>query len=236
MVIFFDDANKKALEIAEAEDKVFVHAFNDLDVIIGQGTIAIEILEDLKDVDYVLVPIGGGGILSGIASYIKAVNPNCKLIGVQSSNVPSYYEARKTKKPFQVKGKLSIADGIAVKQTGNITFELLNKYVDDVILVSEEEIAETILFLFENCKIVAEGAGAVTTAAILFNKLNVKDKKIACVLSGGNIDVTTFLNITNRALINQRRRVVLKIDAPLGKGHLTKITNVVDSHGVQIHN
>ncbi|AOX43799.1 threonine dehydratase [Spiroplasma sp. NBRC 100390] len=232
---FFDDANKKALEIAKAEDKVFVHAFNDLDVIIGQGTIAIEILEELKDVDYILVPIGGGGILSGIASYVKAVNPNCKLIGVQSQNVPSYYEARKTNKSFSVHGKLSIADGIAVKQTGDITFNILNKYVDDVILVSEAEIAETILFLFENCKIVAEGAGAVTTAAMLFNKLNVKNKKIVCVLSGGNIDVTTFLNITNRALINQRRRVILKIDAPLGEGHLTKITNVVDSHGVQIH-
>ncbi|WHQ36532.1 threonine ammonia-lyase [Spiroplasma sp. SV19] len=232
---FFDDANKKALEIAKTEDKVFVHAFNDLDVIIGQGTIGIEILEDLKEVDYILVPIGGGGILSGIASYVKAVNPNCKLIGVQSQNVPSYYEARKTNQAFQVQGKLSIADGIAVKQTGDITFSILNKYVDDVILVSEAEIAETILFLFENCKIVAEGAGAVTTAAMLFNKLNVKNKKIVCVLSGGNIDVTTFLNITNRALINQRRRVVLKIDAPLGHGHLTKITNVVDSHGVQIH-
>ncbi len=176
-----------------------------------------------------------GGILSGIASYVKAVNPNCKLIGVQSQNVPSYYEARKSNKSFSVHGKLSIADGIAVKQTGDITFSILNKYVDDVILVSEAEIAETILFLFENCKIVAEGAGAVTTAAMLFNKLNVKNKKIVCVLSVGNIDVTTFLNITNRALINQRRRVVLKIDAPLGKGHLTKITNVVDSHGVQIH-
>lgn len=231
---FFDDANQRALEIAKAEDKVFVHAFNDPDVIIGQGTIAIEILEELKDVDYILVPIGGG-ILSGIASYVKAVNPNCKLIGVQSQNVPSYYEARKSNKSFSVHGKLSIADGIAVKQTGDITFSILNKYVDDVILVSEAEIAETILFLFENCKIVAEGAGAVTTAAMLFNKLNVKNKKIVCVLSVGNIDVTTFLNITNRALINQRRRVVLKIDAPLGKGHLTKITNVVDSHGVQIH-
>jgi len=231
---FFDDANKKALEIAKAENKVFVHAFNDLDVISGQGTIAIEILEELQDLDYVLVPIGGG-ILSGIATYIKAVNPKCKLIGVQTQNVPSYYEARKMNKPFSVQGKLSIADGIAVKQCGDITFNILNKHVDDVILVSETEIAETILFLFENCKIVAEGAGAVTTAAVLFNKLNVKNKKIACVLSGGNIDVTTFLNITNRALINQRRRIILKIDAPLGKGHISKITNIVDSHGVQIY-
>lgn len=233
---FFDDANKKALEIAKAEDKVFVHAFNDIDVISGQGTIGIEIFEELQDLDYVLVPIGGGGgILSGIATYIKAVNPKCKLIGVQTQNVPSYYEARKMNKPFSVQGKLSIADGIAVKQCGDITFKILNKYVDDVILVSEAEIAETILFLFENCKIVAEGAGAVTTAAVLFNKLNVKNKKIACVLSGGNIDVTTFLNITNRALINQRRRIILKIDAPLGKGHISKITNIVDSHGVQIY-
>lgn len=182
-----------------------------------------------------LFQLAGGGILSGIATYIKAVNPKCKLIGVQTQNVPSYYEARKMNKPFSVQGKLSIADGIAVKQCGDITFKILNKYVDDVILVSEAEIAETILFLFENCKIVAEGAGAVTTAAVLFNKLNVKNKKIACVLSGGNIDVTTFLNITNRALINQRRRIILKIDAPLGKGHISKITNIVDSHGVQIY-
>lgn len=156
------------------------------------------------------------GILSEIATYIKAVNPKCKLIGVQTQNVPSYYEARKMNKPFSVQGKLSIADGIVVKQCGDITFKILNKYFDDVILVSEAEIAEIILFLFENCKIVAEGAGAVTTAAVLFNKLNVKNKKIACVLSGGNIDVTTFLNINNRALINQCRRIILKIDAPLG--------------------
>ncbi|GAA6238342.1 MAG: hypothetical protein SPLM_04630 [Spiroplasma phoeniceum] len=122
-----------------------------------------------------------------------------------------------------------------LNNVGILLLIFLNKHVDDFILVSEAEIAETILFLFENCKIVAEGAGAVTTAAVLFNKLNVKNKKIACVLSGGNIDVTTFLNITNRALINQCRRIILKIDAPLGKGHISKITNIVDSHGVQIY-
>ncbi|APE74543.1 pyridoxal-phosphate dependent enzyme [Spiroplasma citri] len=134
---FFDDANKKALEIAKAEYKFFVHAFNDIDVISGQGTIGIEIFEELQDLDYVLVPIGGrGGILSGIATYIKAVNQKCKLIGVQTQNVPSYYEAQKMNKPFSVQGKLSIADGIAVKQCGDITFKILNKYVDDVILVS----------------------------------------------------------------------------------------------------
>lgn len=232
---FFDDANAKAMEIVKETNKALVHAFNDIDVVMGQGSIGIEIMEQVKDADYVLVPIGGGGILVGIATYIKNVNPNCKLIGVESENVPSYYEARKNKKPFMVDGKLSIADGIAVKQTGDVTFELLNKYVDDVVLVTEEEIAKTILFLFENCKVVAEGAGAVSSAAMLFNKLNIKGKKVVCVLSGGNIDVTTFLNITNRALIDLNRRVVIKIDAPLGKGHLSKITNIVDNNGVQIH-
>lgn len=232
---FFDDANNKAVEIVKETKKTLVHAFNDPDIIIGQGSLGIEILEQVQDADYVLVPVGGGGLLAGIATYIKSVNPNCKLIGVESVNVPSYYEARKSNSPVLVNAKLSIADGIAVKQSGDITFKILNKYVDDVILVSEEEIAKTVLFLFEHCRIVAEGAGAVTSAAILFNKLNVKNKKVVCVLSGGNIDVTTFLNITNRALIDSKRRIILKIDAPLGKGHLTKITNVVDSNGVQIH-
>lgn len=232
---FFDDAQNKCEEIAQETHKTLVHAFNDRDVILGQGSIGIEILEQVKDADYVLVPVGGGGLLSGISLYIKSVNPNVKLIGVESENVPSYYEARKGKKPVLVDGKISIADGIAVKKTGDVTFEILNKYVDDVVLVSEAEIAKAVLFLFEHCKTIAEGAGAVTTAAMLFNKLNVKDKKVVCVVSGGNIDVTSFLNITNRALIDLRRRVVLKIDTPLGKGHISKITHVMDTNGVKIH-
>ncbi|AKX34502.1 threonine dehydratase [Spiroplasma litorale] len=232
---FFDDAQVKASEIVKETGKTLVHAFNDIDVVAGQGTIGVEIMEDIKDADYVLVPVGGGGILSGISAYIKQVNPNCKLVGVESENVPSYYEARKNNKPYQVKGKLSIADGIAVKETGDITFEILNKFVDDVVLVTEEEIAKTILFLFENCKIVAEGAGAVTSAAVLFNKLKVKNKKIVCVLTGGNIDVTTFMNITNRALIADHRRVVMRVDAPISKDHLSKITSVFSKNHVQIY-
>lgn len=232
---FFDDANEKALEIVKETNKTLIHAFNDRDVIIGQGSLGIEILDQVKDAEYILVPVGGGGLLSGIASYIKAVNPKCKLIAVETENVPSFYEARKAGKPVSVAAKKSLADGIAVKQSGNLTFAILNKYVDDIILVSEAEIAKTILFLFENCRIVAEGAGAVSIAVILFNKLNVKNKKIVCVLSGGNIDVTTFLNISNRALIDLKRRIVLKVDAPLGKGEITEITKVIDANGVQIH-
>lgn len=232
---FFDDAQSKAEEIVKETNKTLIHAFNDPDIILGQGTIGIEILEQVKDADYVLVPVGGGGLLSGIAAYIKNVNPKVKLIGVESENVPSYHEARKKHKPILVNGKLSIADGIAVKQSGDITFGILNKYVDDVILVSEEEIAKAVLFLFEHCKTIAEGAGAVTTAAMLSNKLKIKNKKVVCVVSGGNIDVTSFLNITNRALIDLRRRVILKIDTPLGKGHISKITNVMDANGVKIH-
>ncbi|PPE05892.1 threonine ammonia-lyase [Williamsoniiplasma lucivorax] len=232
--VFFDDAQKKAQEIAKEKDLVLVHAFNDIDIVKGQGSIGIEILEDVKDADYVLVPIGGGGIMAGISAYIKQVNPKCKLIGVESENVPSYFESRKTGKPFLVSAKPSIADGIAVKQTGDITFEILNKYCDDVILVSEEEIAETILFLFENCKIVAEGAGATTAAAVLFNKLNVQNKKIVCVLTGGNIDVTSFLNITNRVLFQTKRRTVLKIEAPISKDSLSEITNIIYKNGIQI--
>lgn len=232
---FFDDAQNKASEIIKETNKTLVHAFNDRDIVIGQGTAGIEILEQVKDADYVLVPVGGGGLLAGIATYIKSVNPNVKLIGVESENVPSYYEARKNNKTVLVKGKLSIADGIAVKQTGDITFEILNKYVDDVVLVSEEEIAKAVLFLFENCKTIAEGAGAVTTAAMLFNKLNIKNKKVVCIVSGGNIDITSFLNITNRALIDLRRRVILKVDTPLGKGHISQITSVMDANGVKIH-
>ncbi|AVP49560.1 threonine ammonia-lyase [Williamsoniiplasma luminosum] len=232
---FFDDAQAKATEIAKEKGLVLVHAFNDIDIVKGQGSIGVEILEDIKDADYVLVPVGGGGVMAGISAYIKQVNPNCKLIAVESENVPSYYESRKTGKPFLVNAKPSIADGIAVKQTGEVTFEILNKYVDDVVLVSEEEIAQTILFLFENCKILAEGAGASTSAAILFNKLNVKNKKIVCVLTGGNIDVTSFLNITNQALFATGRRVVLRIGAPLGKNTLSKVTDIIYKNGIQIY-
>ncbi|WP_339021678.1 threonine ammonia-lyase [Spiroplasma endosymbiont of Atherix ibis] len=232
---FFDDAQAKATEIVKETKKTLVHAFNDLDVIMGQGSLGIEILDQVKDVDYVLVPVGGGGILSGISAYIKQVNPKVKLIGVESENVPSYFQARKTGKPHTVASKLSIADGIAVKETGDITFNLFNKYVDDVVLVSEQEVAETILFLFENCKIVAEGAGAVTCAAILFNKLNITNKKVVCLLTGGNIDVTSFINIANRALIAQHRRVILKINAPISKDHLLKITSIFSKRYVQIH-
>lgn len=231
---FFDDAQAKANEIAKEKGLFLVHAFDDIDVVKGQGSIGIEILSEIADADYVLVSIGGGGIMAGISAYIKQVNPKCQLIGVETANIPSYYEARKKGSPFLVDANLSIADGIAVRQTGGIPYALLNKYCDDVVLVTEEEIAETILFLFENCKIVAEGAGAASIAAVLFNKLKVKDKKIVCVLSGGNIDITAFMNITNRVLIQTHRRRVLRIEASIGKNTLSAITDIIYKHGIQI--
>ncbi|AUF83230.1 threonine ammonia-lyase [Mesoplasma syrphidae] len=232
---FFDDANNKAIEIANETGKALVHAFNDLDIIKGQGTIGIEILEAVKDLEYIFIPVGGGGLCSGIGQYVKLVNPNCKIIAVESANVPSYFEARNLKQPILIKGKTSIADGIAVKETGNLTFEILQDVVDDVVLVSEEEIAQAILLLFEHCRIVAEGAGATAIAAVLFNKLALKNKKIMCVLSGGNIDVTSFLNITNRALIDLHRRVVLQIKAAIDKNNLANITTIISHNKVQIH-
>ncbi|CAE76766.1 threonine ammonia-lyase [Mycoplasma mycoides] len=233
---FFDDALAKAIELKEKENLTLIHAFDDIEIIKGQATITYEIDQQIKNIDYCLVPIGGGGLMSGIATYLKQVNPNIKMIGVEAANVNSYQQAKALSRPVMVDSKPSIADGIAVKKVSDLTFSILNQYVDDVVVVSEEEIAEAMLFLMENCKFVTEGSGAVTAAALMFDKLNIKNqnKTIVGLVSGGNIDIAMVGNIINKALIKTNRRLVLSVNITSDNKEILKIINIINSCGAKI--
>ncbi|QVK02083.1 threonine ammonia-lyase [Mycoplasma mycoides subsp. capri] len=233
---YFDDALAKAIELKEKENLTLIHAFDDIEIIKGQATIAYEIDQQIKNIDYCLVPIGGGGLMSGIATYLKQVNPNIKMVGVEAANVNSYQQAKALNKPVMIDSKPSIADGIAVKKVSDLTFSILNQYVDDVVVVSEEEIAETMLFLMENCKFVTEGSGAVTAAALMFDKLNIKNqnKTIVGLVSGGNIDIAMVGNIINKALIKTNRRLVLSVNIPSDNKELMNIISIINSCGAKI--
>ncbi|WFQ89883.1 threonine ammonia-lyase [Mycoplasma feriruminatoris] len=233
---YFDDALAKAMEIKEKENSTLIHAFDDIEIIKGQATIAYEIDQQIKNIDYCLVPIGGGGLMSGISAYLKQVNPNIKMIGVEAANVNSYQQAKALNKPVMIESKPSIADGIAVKKVSDLTFSILNQYVDDVVVVSEEEIAEAMLFLMENCKFVTEGSGAVTAAALMFDKLNIKNqnKTVVGLVSGGNIDIAMVGNIINKALIKTNRRLVLSVNIPSDNKEILNVINIINSCGAKI--
>lgn len=226
--IVYDDAYAKAVEIQKETGATFLHPFNDKYVIAGQGTIALEIFEQLDNkVDTILCPIGGGGIIAGIAVAAKALNPNVKIIGVQTSNVPSMKESMKNGEVTTAFNATTIADGIAVKTPGDLTFEIIKELVDDVIVVTEEEIAQGMLFLMENQKVVAEGAGAVSTAAMVSGKyVPAKNENVVCVISGGNVDVNTLYRVIGTALATEGRRYSFNTviqDKPGGLAELTKI-------------
>ena len=233
--LVFDDAYNKAVEIQKETGATFLHAFDDEYVIAGQGTIGLEIFEQLDGkVDTILCPIGGGGLIAGIAVAAKALNPDVKIVGVQTANIPSMFESLKEGKVTTAFKGTSLADGISVKTIGEITFDLVRDLMDDVILIEEDEIAEAVLFLMENQKVVAEGSGAVTTAAILTNKYKPqKDENVVLVISGGNIDVNTLNRIITKALINSGRRFsfVTEIkDKPGGLAELTKILSDLEAN------
>lgn len=223
----YDDAYERALEICEKEGRIFIHPFNDLDVIAGQGTIALEILDQLTDVDTIVVPIGGGGLISGIAATIKQLKPSVEIIGVQALGAPSMLESTQQQCMVKLSHVATIADGIAVKQPGNITFDMVCRYVDKIVTVSEEEIATAILTLMEKQKIVTEGAGAVATAAVLFSKFDVKNKNIVCLISGGNIDVSILSKVINMGLVKAGRMSELRIQLYDKPGQLTKVTEII---------
>ena len=226
--LVYDDAYAKALEIQKETGATFLHPFNDEYVIAGQGTIALEIFEQMNSkVDTILCPIGGGGIIAGVAVAAKALNPNVKIIGVQTANIPSMYESMKAGKVTTAFKDTSVADGISVKTVGELTFNIVKDLVDDVILVEEGEIAEGLLFLMENQKVVAEGSGAVTTAAILSGKyIPKKNENVVCIISGGNIDINTLNRIIAIGLAKSGRRFSFSTnikDKPGGLGELTRI-------------
>ena len=227
----YDDAYAKAVELRDKEGYTFVHPFDDLKVIAGQGTIGLEIIEDMPDVEAVVVPIGGGGLIAGVAFAIKQLRPDVKIYGVQAEGAPSMYKSIKSGKREHLDSVKTIADGIAVKEPGVNTFELIGKYVDEVVTVSEDEIAAAILALMEQKKLVSEGAGAVSVAAVMFDKIPVKGKKTVCVVSGGNIDVTAHNRAVRRGLVKSGRDCSLILDLEDKPGQLSGVLHVIAACG-----
>ena len=227
----YDDAYKKALELKEREGYTFVHPFDDENVIAGQGTIALEILNDLDNIDAIVVPIGGGGLISGIAYTVKQIRPSVKVYGVQATGAPSMYNAVNSGKPETLSSVSTIADGIAVKRPGDNTFALVSKYVDEIALVSDDEVASAILALMEKQKMIAEGAGAVSVAAVMFDKFDLKGKRVVAVVSGGNIDVTSLSRVIDRGLLNSGRSSSLLIELIDKPGQLKDISRIIADCG-----
>lgn len=227
----YDDAYARAVELQREKELTFIHPFDDEDVIAGQGTIGLEILEQLPDVEAVIVPIGGGGLISGIAYAIKNLRPECKVYGVQAANAPSMMKSLQKNKPITLDTVSTFADGIAVKHPGDMTFDLVRRYVDGVVSVTEDEIASAVLALMERQKLVSEGAGAVSVAAALFNKIDLQNKKTVCLLSGGNIDVNILSRVITRGLVNSGRNASLTIALVDKPGQLEGVSRIVSEHG-----
>ncbi len=227
----YDDAYQKALQLRDEKGYTFVHPFNDEQVIAGQGTIGLELMEQLQDLDAVLVPIGGGGLISGIAYTIKTINPSVKVYGVQAKGAPSMKNAVEHGGVEALSSVSTIADGIAVKEPGNLTFEICSKYVDEIVTVSDDEISAAILALMEQHKLVTEGAGAVAVAAAMFNKVDLKDKKAVCVLSGGNIDVTILSRVIKRGLMMSGRNYQITVELMDKPGQLKHVSRIIADLG-----
>lgn len=221
----YDEAYEKACEIQKEMGYTFIHPFNDHDVIAGQGTIGLEILEELPDADYVLVPVGGGGLIAGVAYAIKSINPNCKVFGVEPEGALSMKTSLDKGAVVRLNNIHTIADGVAVKEVGDLSFDLSHQYVDGIIAVNDYDIMEAFLLLIEKHKIVAENAGALTIAAL--KNFKVKDKKIVCVLSGGNIDVVTVSAMINKGLSSRGRIFCFSVELPDTPGQLLKISQVL---------
>ena len=230
----YDDAAREAERLSKEHGYTFAHPFNDPYVIAGQGTIGLEILEQLPEVEQVVVPIGGGGLISGVAFAIKQLKPSCKVIGVQAGVVASMYASRQAGKVTTVPDAATLADGIHVLTPGSLTFEMCQKYVDEIVTVSEDEIASAILALMEGQKTVAEGAGAVPVAAVMFGKVDTSEKKTVCVVSGGNVDVTTLSRIITKGLSKAGRIAEISTKVADKPGSLLQLLKVVADSGANI--
>ena len=230
----YDDAYRRAMEIAETTGRVLIHPFNDEDVIAGQGTIGIEILNEIKDLDAIVVPVGGGGLISGIAYAAKHLKPDIKVYGVQAAGAPSMHNSVKSGKRERLDGVSTIADGIAVKEPGENTFKFCSEYVDEIVTVTEGEISSAILALIEQHKMIAEGAGAVSVAAVMFNKLPIKGKRVACVVSGGNIDVTILSRVIKRGLLMSGRNYTLCVELMDKPGQLLGVSEIIAKLGANV--
>ena len=227
----YDDAYNKALELKEERGYTFVHPFDDEYVIAGQGTIGLEIMNEMSDVDAVIVPIGGGGLISGVACAIKSITPHVKVYGVQAAGAPSMFNAVHHGQMEALTSVSTIADGIAVKKPGEITYEMVKNYVDDIALVTEDEIAAAILALIEKQKMIAEGAGAVSVAAAMFHKFPIEGKKVVSLISGGNIDVTSLSRVIDRGLMKSGRTTNLLIELADKPGQLMEVSRIIAQCG-----
>ena len=230
----YDDAAREAERLQKEEGYTFAHPFNDPLVIAGQGTIGLEILEQLPEAEQVVVPIGGGGLISGVACAIKQRKPSCRVVGVQALGAPSMYLSLNAGEPTELASVATIADGIAVKRPGDLTFALCREYVDEVVTVTEDEIASAILALMEEQKTVAEGAGAASVAACLFGKVSTEERKTVCLVSGGNVDVTTLSRILTKGLSKAGRLVELTTKVEDKPGSLLRMLQVVSDSGANI--
>jgi len=227
----YDDAYQKALELKEEHGYTFVHPFDDVSVIAGQGTIGLELINQLQQIDAVIVPIGGGGLISGVAYAIKSLNPNIKVYGVQSTGAPSMFNSINNRKIERLKYVSTIADGFAVKEPGVNTYDICNKYVDDIVTVTDDEVSSAILSLIEQQKLIAEGAGAVSVAAAMFNKVPIEGKNTICLVSGGNIDVNILDRVIKRGLQTAGRNCVLTVELIDRPGQLMKVSRIISENG-----
>jgi len=221
----YDEAYKKSRELEEQHQYVFVHPFDDLDVIMGQGTLALEIIKELEDVDEVLIPIGGGGLISGMAFVIKMLKPSIRVIGVEPEGACCIKESLVQNKVVELATVDTMADGTAVKKPGELTFQFIKEFVDEVVTVSEFEILEAILLLMEKHKLIVEGAGALSLAGL--KKIHSIGKKVVCVVSGGNIDISTISAIINRALVSRGRLFCFTVNLPDKPGELLHVANIL---------
>ena len=227
----YDDAYKKALSLRDEMGYTFIHPFDDEDVIAGQGTIALEIADQIPNLDAVIVPIGGGGLISGVAFTIKMLNPKIKVYGVQAAGAPSMANSVRDGEIEELSSVSTIADGIAVKKPGSLTYELCKKYVDEIVTVTDDEISAAILALMEQHKLVTEGAGAVAVAAAMFGKVDIENKKTVCLLSGGNIDVTILSRVIKRGLLMSGRTAQLMIELADKPGQLKNVSRIIADLG-----
>jgi len=231
----YDDAYNKAIELRDKNGYCFIHPFNDPDVIAGQGTIVLEILEQLPDADAVVVPIGGGGLIAGVAYTIKQINPNCRVYGVQAAGAPSMEKSIIDGEIETLSKVQTIADGIAVKTPGDLTYELVKQYVDGIFTVTDDEIALAILTLLEQQKLISEGAGAVPVAAVLAGKIpDIEGKNVCCLVSGGNIDVTILSRVIERGLKMSGRKANITIALSDKPGQLSDVSNIIAGTGANV--
>jgi len=230
----YDEAYERALESGRQDRLTLIHAFDDDEVIAGQGTLGLEILQQHDGIDAIVAPIGGGGLIGGIACAVKETSPKVKVFGVQPARIPSMKAAVQQGKPVTLDSAKTIADGIAVRRAGDRTLPLVQKYVDDIVTVEEEEIANAILLLLEREKTLAEGAGAAAVAAVLNRKLPLQEKRVAVLVCGGNIDVTLLSRIIERGLVKDGRLVRLRVHLPDYPGALYRLTGILADHRANI--